>query len=506
MRVLATTPRSVCVEIENNKYPYFAEEFKIYLNGKFVRSDNRNVFSVFSLEPNTKYKIEASGESAEFRTDEESYAFDIKSFNAYGDGIHDDTPAFAAAIACMPKNSTLIISKGEYLLKPIFLKSGITIYFQSGAKLKAVADRADYPVLPSNVGGLNFGTWQGEEADCFASIITAIGCENINIVGEGEMDCNALNGDWYLNHRVKRTAWRPRGMFFNNCRGVLLQGLYVHDSPSWNIHPYQCKDVKLYDLTLKNIPSMPTTDGIDPDCCDGVEIAGVNISVGDDCIAVKSGTFEFAKKYGIPCKNIKIRNCLMQEGHGGVVFGSELSGGIENIEVSKCIFDGTDRGFRVKTRRGRGRIGKCGNVEFGDIIMKNVKVPFVINMYYNMGDENGHTEYVWTREKLPVDERTPELGEFTFRNMECSGVEYSAGAFYGLPEAPIKCVKLENVRFSYNENAREGFPDMQEMNVAVKKQGLDFQYVSEVELRNIKINGQSGEEVILTEVCKYSRK
>ena len=506
MKILAKTSRSICVELEGNDKPYYSDYFNIYLNEKLIRRENRNVFSLFSLEPDTEYKLEANDESLSFMTNSEAHFINVKAFNAYGDGVHDDTEAFVAAIACMPENSTLFIPKGEYLLKPIFLKSNITLYFQEGTTLKGVANRELYPVLPADLGGLNFGTWQGEEADCFASIITAVNCENIKIIGEGEIDCNALEGDWYLNHRVKRIAWRCRGMFFNRCKNVLLQGFSTHDSPSWNIHPYLCEDVKIYDLKIKNIPTMPTTDGIDPDSCNGVEIVGVDISVGDDCIAVKSGTIEFAKKYGVPCKNIKIRNCLMREGHGGVVFGSELSGGIENIEVCKCIFEGTDRGFRVKTRRGRGRIGKCGNVEFKDVIMKNVKVPFVINMYYNMGDETGHTEYVWTREKLPVDDRTPELGSFTFKDMTCSGVEFSAGAFYGLPESPIKSIKLQNITFSYNENAGEGYPDMQEKNLAVKKQGLDFQYVENVELNNVKITGQIGEEVILTEVPKFREK
>ncbi|MDE7305954.1 MAG: glycoside hydrolase family 28 protein, partial [Clostridia bacterium] len=386
-----------------------------------------------------------------------------------------------------------------------FLKSYITIYLENGATLLANPDRNEYPVLPASVGGNNLGTWQGEEAECFASIITAFKCENISIIGEGTIDCNALAGDWYTNHRIKRIAWRPRGLFFNRCKNILVQGISVKDTPSWNVHPYFCKNVKLFDLTLKNIPSMPTTDGIDPDCCDGVEIIGVKISVGDDCIAIKSGTLELAKKYKIPSRNILIRNCLMCEGHGGVVFGSELSGGIENVTVTKCVFDGTDRGLRIKTRRGRGRIGKCGGVTFSDIEMINVKVPFVINMYYNMGDETGHTEYVYTTKKLPIDDRTPKVGSFTFKNMTCSGVEYSAGAFYGLPEAPIKNIKFEDVEFSYNKNSEAGFPDMREENEAVKNQGLDFRFVEEVTLKNVTITGQDGEEVLLEEVGKFNK-
>ena len=234
----------------------------------------------------------------------------------------------------------------------------------------------------------------------------------------------------------------------------------------------------------------------DPDTCHGVEIAGVDISVGDDCIAIKSGTIEQAKKYRLPCSDIVIRNCRMRSGHGGVVLGSELSGGIQNVTVEQCLFEGTDRGFRIKTRRGRGRIGITDNIVFNDIVMRNVKVPFVVNMYYNMGDNTGHTEYVYTTEKLPVDDRTPYIGRFTFKDMICTGVEYCAGAFYGLPEAPIGGVAFENVSFSYNKSAEAGFPDMKEINKKVKNEGLYFQFVKDVNLKNVKIIDPDGEAIV----------
>jgi polygalacturonase len=507
MKILTVTSRSVTVELETNSAYYCDKENIIKLNGKEVKRDNRNVFSLFDLQPNSEYKIEAGNEQITFTTLEESAVFNVRDFNAYGDGKHDDTPAFTAAIACLPNGGTLYVPEGVYYLTPIFLKSNITLYLSEKATLLGNPDRNAYPTLQGLIntaqGDINLGTWQGEEVTCFASLITAYNCENIKIIGNGTIDCNALAGDWYINHRVKKVAWRPRGIFFNRCKNVLMQGVTVKDTPSWNIHPYFSEDVKLYDLFLKNTPSMPTTDGIDPDTCNGVEIVGVKISVGDDCIAIKSGTIEQAKKYKKPCKNVTIRNCLMCEGHGGVVFGSEQSGGIQNVKVTKCLFDGTDRGLRIKTRRGRGRIGITDNILFEDIVMNNVKVPFVVNMYYNMGDETGHTEYVYTTQKLPVDDLTPQIGKFKFKNMTCSNVGYSAGAFYGLPEAPIEEVTFENVTFTYDKSCEAGFPDMKEINQKVKNGGLYFQFVENVNLKNVKINGQDGEKVILDGVDNF---
>lgn len=509
MKILALTPKSATFELDGYLSPYFSgNNFLIELNGKLVRQENRNVFSVFGLTSNTDYICKANGESVKFRTLQSSLEISIDKFGAVGDGLHDDTGAFTAAMNCLPENSVLIVPAGQYSLKPVFLKSGITIYLEKGAKICAAAARGDYPVLPGVIEGANcrrsIGTWQGEEDDCFASVFTAYCQNNIAIIGDGEIDCGATQGDWYFNHKVKRVAWRPRGLFFNRCEGITVLGIAVRNTPSWNIHPYFCTDVKLYDLVLENSSDVPTTDGIDPDCCTGVEIVGVKISVGDDCIALKSGSLELAKRYKTPCSCVTIRNCLMRAGCGGVVFGSELSGGIEDVNVSKCLFEGTERGLRIKTRRGIGKIGKCDGVTFSDIVMKNVKVPFVINMFNNESGESAHTEYVWSTEKLPVDERTPQIGSFVFKDMVCTGVAYTAAAFYGLPESPIKSITFDHVSFTYNDNSKEGFPDMRERNVAVKNQGLDFRCVEKVILKNVVISGQIGEPVLTDDVKKIT--
>ncbi len=511
MKLMALTARSATFSTEYGSAYFAPSAFEVKLNGRSVRErEERNVFSLFSLAPDTEYEVEADGKKLAFRTKKESLFLNVKDFGAAGDLSKNDCPAFAAAVACAEDGSTVYVPAGDYLLTPVFLKSGVTLYLEKGARLVGETDRTQYPILPGVTGDgrnrRNFGTWQGEEANCFASVVTAVGCKNIAIAGEGVVDGNALASDWYKNHRVMRIAWRPRGLFFNRCENILLQGITVRDTPSWNVHPYFCKNVRLYDLALFNTPSMPTTDGIDPDCCENVDIAGVHISVGDDCIAVKSGTLELARRYKTPCKNIGITDCLMESGHGGVVFGSESSGGIEDVHVERCVFRGTERGFRIKTRRGRGRVGEISRVTFKNIEMQNVITPFVINMYYNMGDETGHTEYVWTTEKLPVDDLTPIVGEFEFENMTCTGVACCAGAFYGLPEEPIKRIKLKNVSFSFDKNCAPSYPDMKEKNVAVKNGGLYFQFTDRVELENVTFDGVAGEEIVCDGVGVVQRR
>lgn len=496
MKILRLTSRSITLVMDSNNPYYYEEEFDIYLNDKYIRSENRNVFSIFDLSPSTSYKIKINNEDIEFNTLSEEVCLNVKEFNAVGDGTSDDTVKIQAAIMCCPNNGCVYIPKGIYLVSALYLKSNMMLYFEKGAKLLAKTDRMAYPIHPGLVDNYNFGVWEGSEVNNFSSIINCMFIENTIICGEGEIDSQAENGDWYHNHRQMNIAWRGHSLFFNRSKNIDVIGVYVHNTQSWAIHPYFTENISFINVFIKNNPSMPTTDGIDPDSCDCVNIVGCKFDVGDDCIAIKSGTIDLAKKYRKPCSNLFISNNLMMQGHGGVVFGSESSGGIRNVVVEKCLFINTDRGLRIKTRRGRGNIGSIDNVSFDNILMKGVKAPFVINMYYNMGPKGGHTEYVWTTKPLPVDERTPIIGIFKFTNMKCIDVEYAAGVFLGLPEAKIKGLEFENIEFSYNKNCEEGYPVMIEHNFTMKNKGLYCFNVEKVITKNVTFDGVDGMSII----------
>lgn len=136
---------------------------------------------------------------------------------------------------------------------------------------------------------------------------------------------------------------------------MTLCGVTFKNSPSWTLHPYFSDNLKFYGLTINNPSDSPNTDGLDPESCKNVDIVGVKFSLGDDCIAVKSGKIYMGKKYRTPSENIHIRQCLMENGHGAVTVGSEMAGGVKNLVVEECRFYDTDRGLRIKTRRGRGK-------------------------------------------------------------------------------------------------------------------------------------------------------
>ena len=149
----------------------------------------------------------------------------------------------------------------------------------------------------------------------------------------------------------------------------------------------------------------------------------------------------------------------MQDGHGAVTVGSEIAAGVDDIHISKCRFSNTDRGLRVKTRRGRGKDSVLKGIVFEDLELEGVKAPFVVNSFY-FCDPDGRTEYVGTKEALPVDERTPKIESIEFRNIVCRNAHYCGTYIYGLPEQKIERLVFDNVSITYAKEAQTGVAAM----------------------------------------------
>ena len=513
-RAIAKTSRTVTCELSGNTPYYAAEPYDIYVNGELhTEKETRNIFTLFSLQPDTLYSIRVKSASSEFtrdvRTNTESALIDVSQCGAYRDGVHIDTGALQCAIALCPENGCVYVPAGTYLTGPIFLKSNMTLYLEKGAVLRGLKDRADYPIMPGTVKPSDgsghdyyFGTWEGEPDSAMASLITGIDLKNVSVVGEGELNGSGEDGDWWEDHRHMRRAWRPRSVFLCRCENVLLQGFHVCNSPSWTLHPFYCTDLDIIDVRITNPPVSPNTDGIDPESCQKVRILGTVISVGDDCIAIKSSKIFFGKLLKVPSAEYEIRNCLMLRGHGGVVVGSEIAGGVSNIRISKCIFDDTDRGIRIKTRRGRGNDSVVDDIFCENVTMKGVHTPFVINMFY-FCDLDGKTQYVWEKNPLPVDDRTPAVGTLRVRDVTCTGAHEAGCYFYGLPEQPIGCVSMKNVSISFAEDAVAGYPAMMSYITKECRRAMFACNVEEIDFENVTFEGYEGEKLLLSEVGKF---
>ena len=169
---------------------------------------------------------------------------------------------------------------------------------------------------------------------------------------------------------------------------------------------------------------------------------------------------------------------------------------MRDLSVSQCWFRGTDRGLRIKSRRGRGKNCRIDGVRFDNIRMEGVLTPVVINLWYNCCDPDRESEYVWSREHLPVDDRTPYMGSFYFSNLDCTDAEVAACYIDGLPEAPIESVRIENVSIGFSPDAKPGIPAMENFAKKRCRLGLYLDNVKHISIDNVRLEGVDGEKLI----------
>ena len=515
MKLLFASARSVAFELEDGGLYNTLKPYQLLVNGQPYGTMDQVVTSVYGLWPDTDYTLTVKDDDKllselTVKTITERLTFNVRRFGAVGDGVHDDTTAIQTAITVCPEGGRVLIPAGHYAITPLFLKSHVRIELAKDAVLELNTDRSRFPVLPGltqytdETDEMNLGTWEGNPLDMYAALFTGVNVEDVIIYGQGVIDGQAQKSDWWQDHKNTRgTAFRGRMLFLNHCKNVALQGITVRNSPAWNLHPYFSDDLKFINLSVEAPAVSPNTDGFDPESCNRVLMAGTHFSLGDDCIAIKSGKIYMGAKYKTPCTDLEISHCLMENGHGGVTIGSEMAGGVQHVRIHDCLMRNTDRGLRVKTRRGRGVQGVIDDIVFDNVMMESVGTPFVVNALYYC-DPDGKSDYVQCREKLPVDDRTPRIGEVAFRRVTATNVA-CAGYFLGIPEKPIESVVMEHVTITCGENAKAMEPAMACGVERCVRKGIVAHNVDRIVMNDVTISGYEGEELEGHNVGSVSR-
>jgi polygalacturonase len=239
---------------------------------------------------------------------------------------------------------------------------------------------------------------------------------------------------------------------------VFLEGFITRNSPFWNTHLLYSKNVTVKNVTFQNPQDGINGDGLAIDSCDGVEVIDCTFDVNDDCCGFKSGIGKDGIRVNKPCQNVIVKNCKMLRGHGSVVMGSETAGGIRNIEISDCVFNGNDRGLRIKSRRGRA--GTVENITLNNITMNGVGCPVVMNLYYECGAKAEEIESISDRNPRPVTDTTPCIRNIKITNVTADNAQSAAAFLLGLSERPIENVLFENVKITMAKDGKPARPAM----------------------------------------------
>jgi polygalacturonase len=428
-----------------------------------------------------------------------SVFLDVRTFGGVGDGVALNTRAFrdACASATARGGGTIVVPPGHFRTGSVLLPGHTTLQLEAGAVILGSQDPSDYP--------LRKHAWEGVVADMPDPLIGACEVEGVAVRGDGVID--GCGQSWWEGLRRDGALKRPRLIGFDRCRRVMVEGVTLTNSPAWTVHPWECEDVAVRGIRILNPADSPNTDGINPESCRDVRISDCLIHAGDDCITLKSGASADGSGVFKPCERIGIVNCQLSQGHGGVVIGSEMSGGVRDVTIANCVFHGTDRGIRIKTRRGRG--GVVENLTATNLIMREVGCPLVINAYYRYTDmRNDLRAWAASVEAEAVTAGTPVIRGIRIHGLTACDVGGPCLAYlHGIPESPIARVVLSDCDMGH---ATEPDPAMAEPAMMLIKGRGDYAsgglfaiHVAGLRLSNARFYPRAGKPVVLERVTDY---
>jgi polygalacturonase len=390
--------------------------------------------------------------------------FDITRCGARPGGKIDCTDAFRQAIAAAAQSGgSVLVPEGVFLTGAIELKSGVNLHVGRGATIRFSRETRQYPTVLTR--------FEGMECMNYSPFIYALDQRNIAITGEGTLDGQADCDHWWPWKGRTNCGWKQgdpsqqkardqlgrmaedgvpvekrvfaegaclRPMFIQPYRSanVLIEGVTIVNSPMYEIHPVQCRNVTVRNVKVASLG--PNNDGCDPESSVDVLIDGCTFETGDDCIAIKSGRNGDGRRLHAPAENIVVQNCTMKDGHGGVTLGSECSGGIRYVFAQNCRMDSPnlDRVLRFKDNAARGGVLEhvyMRNVQAGQVAGPAIEVDF----HYEEGDKGGFTPVV----------RDVEVENLTV------GKCRQALSLRGYANAPIRDIRLRHCVFQHADAA-----------------------------------------------------
>lgn len=394
---------------------------------------------------------------------------DARAQGVRGDGGGDETAALQSAIdACAAKGGgVLTLGDGVYVTGPLRLRSHVHLALDPGAHLRAIDDPTRYTW--AFVGQ----PWRQGEA-----LISLVGVEDAGITGGGTIDGQGA-ALWWPQARAAKAAGtlglgfedipianglpRPWLVEVADSRGVTISGVHLSNSPMWTLVVRNTTDVWIEGVRISNPADAPNTDGIDIVSSSAVRMRDLDISTGDDDIAIKSGLVPG----GAPSQDITLAHSRIGAGHG-VSIGSELANGVRHIHFTDLSFQGGQAGIRIKSGRDRG--GEICDILAQNIRLTGVRTPLSISDYYSGEPGGGSLPEGRQDTPRPITPTTPRIHDVTIRDLRASGAD-TAGLLAGLPEAPLRAIRLEKVSIHAATGLRVRHASVRLEGVAVRVDG-----------------------------------
>ena len=355
------------------------------------------------------------------------HTFKITDHGAVPDGATLNTDAIRKTVeACSAAGGGhVVIPAGKFLSAAFSLANNVDLHLEKGATLLFSNNPGDYTM----------------RANRYPNLLSAEGCHDISITGEGTID--GQGQPWWADVlKAKGSAdaatqpHRPFMVSLHNCTRVLVRGVTLTNSPMFHLVPGGCTDVTIDHVSFIAPADAPNTDACDPSGWHFL-ITHCTFDVGDDCIAIKATGK--APPGHVSCEDFFVTDCTFKHGHG-MSIGGQTPGGLRGLIVRDSTFENTGAGIRMKANRGSG--GLVEDCTYEHLTMKNVKEPIFIMSYYP--DRNAPKKADGDPGQA-VDALTPIWRHIRITDVTSTGSP-TAGRIVGLPEMPVSDVVFTNVK------------------------------------------------------------
>ena len=354
--------------------------------------------------------------------------FSVTDYGAVGDAASTNTKQIQNAIdaAEAAGGGVVTVPPGVYLSGPLHLSNNIELHLEARATLKLLPID-QYPGRTTNP----------------ENFLSGRQLHDVAITGDGTIEGQGI--PWWPYAQVKG-ARRPCMIGIDATKRILIEKLTLRDSPMFHIAiGGRSSEVTVRHVTIRaNSSNDPVHPGHNTDACDvsgqHILIQDCDVSVGDDDFTCGGGT-----------SDVLITGCTYRNGHG-VSIGSHTVGGVSNITVENCTFENTDCGIRIKSDRDRG--GLVHDLTYQNLKMTNVGCPILVYASYAASGEyrelnNLTSEIAASYPGKALGDRTPVYRNVTFRDIVATSQKgHRAGLIWGLPEAPVSNVLLQNIQIT----------------------------------------------------------
>ena len=407
---------------------------------------------------------------------------------------------------------TVVIPAGRWQTGRIELKTNVELHLAEGCELHFSGETKDYlPVV--------FTRDEGIEIYSLGAFIYANGQENIAVTGRGHIVGPPTDCEIYQNNKEKAVnierivmpetpvseriydgtqnggaVFLPKSIAPIHCKNVLIEGITIEQGLYWNVVPQYCDNVIIRGVTVNSF-GHGRTDGIDVESSGNVLIEYCSLDCQDDCYTMKSGRGMDGLRVGRPTENVVVRYCLALRGAGGIVCGTEVAGGIKNVYMHDCVFDGTDQAFRVKTLRPRG-----GGVE--NLTVERVRANVKDYAFYcdMLGSLKWGGDMAKRFPQQPVNRLTPDFNTIHISNVDIEHCRTLIHAI-GLPERPLRNVLMTGVKARCEHLMKMRDVNafvMQDADIVATDPAGTVDGCTGIMLLNTSVNGQQPKDIKLT--------